>query len=130
MKFESHAQELILDPIERAYERASENTLEDARRVAGRHSRSGKFRDSLQLSEPVEVDGRLERRIGSPLSSAKAKEKGAYIRAKRGKYLVFDAGQGVRKVEAVRLAPQPAVAPAVTQFPVFMAARLVEELGR
>lgn len=130
MKLDSHAQERVLDPMDRAFDLAVDDTLADAKREASKHRRTGKFEGSLERTDAAAEGDRLIARIGSPLVSAKAKEKGAYIHAKRGKYLVFKVAGGVRKVEAVRLAPQPAVTPAGGRFPRFMAARLVEALGR
>ena len=124
MKLESHADRL-LERIHGAFEAAVDDTLELAHALAGKHSRTGKFAASLERTATVETDGRLEARIGSPLRSARAKEKGAWIAPKNGPYLVFNAGDGVRKVATgVRLAPQPAVVPAGQRFRDIMRARL------
>lgn len=128
MNFESHVDELVLEPMDRAFEDAVDDIVAAAQRFAARHSRTGTFERSITRSDTGRSADRLEARIGSPLVSAKAKEKGAFITAKRGKYLVFKVAGGVRKVESVRLAPQPAVTPAGQQFPRLMAARLVEAL--
>lgn len=127
MRFESHSRERIVLPAIAAFDQAVDDTLDQAQTNADRHSQTGKFATSLTRTDPREVaDGRHEARVGSPLSSAKAKERGAFIQAKRGPYLVFNAGDGVRKVSAVRLAPRPVVGPAVRRFPEFMRIRLVE----
>lgn len=128
MKLESHAKERIFDPIDDAFERAVDDARDLAQRNASAHSRTGKFERSIERTETAREGDRLEARIGSPLVSAKAKEKGAFIQAKRGPYLVFRVPGGVRKVESVRLAPQPAVTPAGAQFPRLMAARAAEAL--
>jgi hypothetical protein len=129
MRFQSFAQERVFDRIEGAFDAAVDDTVDEAQLLASRYSRTGKRERSITRTPPVEVgSGRIEARIGSPLVSAKAKEKGAYVQAKRGKYLVFRVPGGVVKVEAVRLAPQPAVAPAAARFPQFMAQRLAEAL--
>lgn len=121
--------EPIVRGIEAAFNLAVLDTRDEARAIAGRRSKTGKFASSIVESETEPTPAGLEARIGSTLQSAKAKEKGAYIAAKRGRHLVFDAGQGVRKVAAVRLAPQPAVTPAARKFGDFMTKRLREELG-
>lgn len=129
MRFESTARERIERHVRGAFEAAADDVVTLAQATARKDSRTGRFAGSITRTDAVDVGGgRLEARVGSPLSSARAKERGAYIRAKRGPYLVFNAGDGVRKVEAVRLAPQPAVTPAGARFPRLMAARL--EQGR
>lgn len=131
MKLESRADDLMRR-MDLAFELAVADARDDARAEASKHDRTGKFSASIVSSPPVDTGDGYEASIGSPLSSAKAKEKGAYITAKRGKYLVFDAGQGVRKVQAVRLRPQPAVTPAGRRFSApdgAMARRLREQLG-
>jgi len=130
VKFESHARERLLDPIANAFEAAVDDVVTLARANAARHSRTGTFERSITRTDTVETaSGRLEARVGSPLSSAKAKEKGAYIRARRGPYLVFQTNDGWRKVAAVRLAPQPAVAPAAARFQAILLAR-IKDAGR
>lgn len=129
MKLESRAEEVILGGVARAFEDAKKDTLVEARGVAAKRSRTGKFADSLELGDTDDQGDRLEARIGSPLVSARAKERGAYITAKRGPYLVFRTGDGWRKVKAVRLAPQPVVTPAARLFPQFMSQRLREVFG-
>lgn len=112
--------------IEAAFDAAVDDTMFEAQDIAERHSRTGKFADSITRTELVVSEGKLEARIGSPLASAKAKEKGAYIVPVKAPKLVFDAGQGIRKVDSVRLAPQPAVTPAGRRFAEFMTKRLRE----
>lgn len=131
MKLESNASD-VLRRVDLAFELAVADTRDLARENAAKHDRTGRFSDSIVSSPPIQTADGFEASIGSPLSSAKAKEKGAFIQAKRGRYLVFDAGQGVRKVEAVRLRPQPAVTPAGRRFAAPdgpMTQRLREQLG-
>lgn len=128
MKLESQAEHL-LGGIETAFTLAVEDTRDRARDIASRHDRTGRFSGSIQRSDIVGTSDGFEATIGSALSSARAKEKGAFIQARRGRYLVFDAGQGVRKVENVRLRPQPAVTPAGRAFSEPMTRRLQEQLG-
>lgn len=128
MKLVSNAEPLFRG-IAEAFDAAVLDVRDEARAIAGRHSRTGKFAASIVESETEPTTTGFEARVGSTLQSAKAKEKGAYIAAKRGKHLVFDAGQGVRKVAAVRLPPRPAVTPAGRRFGTFMSKRLREELG-
>lgn len=125
MNLISYADRLHL-AVANAFDAAVDDTLEEAVRNAERYSKSGKFADSLQRTDPVESTDRLEARIGSPLRSARAKERGAYIAAEKAKHLVFDAGQGVRKATAVRIPAQPAVTPAGRRFREFMTGRLRE----
>lgn len=117
------------DGIGRAFEAAKTDTLVEARGVAAKRSRTGRFAGSLEVTATESTSEGLEARLGSPLVSARAKEKGAFISAKRGPYLVFRTSDGWRKVKSVRLAPQPVVTPAGRLFPTFMDNRLREELG-
>lgn len=134
MRFESHAQERIVDPIEGAFDAAVDDTLEVARANARRYSRSGRFAASLTRTPTVRTGDRLEARIGSPLSSARAKERGAYIAAKRdipkfGRYLAVARPDGtLRKAEAVRLSPRPVVLPAGARWPELLRARFGQVL--
>lgn len=128
MRLVSHAEERLVRPIERAFDAAVDDTLELARAEARKHRRSGRFERSLIRTSVRDMGTRLEARIGSPLRSARAKEKGAFIQAKRGPYLVFPTNDGWRKVESVRLAPQPVVTPAGRRFRQVMAARLRQVL--
>lgn len=128
MKLESRAAEVFAG-VDAAFEAAVLDTAEEAQRLARQHSRTGKFAASIEASEIVATSEGLEARIGSPLSSAKAKEKGAYITPKRGDYLVFDAGSGIRRVKSVRLRPAPVVTPAGRRFDLFMTRRLKEVFG-
>lgn len=121
MRFESHAEERIIRPIAAAHDEAIDDTLEVARVRARQYRRTGRFEGSLTRSDAVEVSaGRREARIGSPLVSARVKERGAFIQAKRAEYLVFDAGHGVRKVKSVRVPATPVVTPAGHRFPALM----------
>lgn len=128
MRIESHP-EVIIDPLLDAFDEACIDALEDARQVAGRNSRTGRFAQSLTISETVHTATGLEASIGSPMRSAKAKEKGAFIQAKRGKYLTFKIDGQFKKVESVRLAPRPVVAPAGRRFPRYMTFRLRERFA-
>ena len=128
MRFESNADVLLAKPRQ-AFEAAVDDVVTLARAHAARNSRTGEFERSITRSETVDSGDRLEARVGSPLSSAKAKEKGAFIQAKRGRYLVFNAGDGVRKKESVRLRPQPAVTPAGQQFRSQLMPARLRELG-
>lgn len=124
MNLESHADRL-LDAIHRAHDEAVDDTLELAVEIAGRHSRSGKFADSLERTVSVDTGNGLEARIGSPLQSARAKEKGAWIAPKRAPYLTIRTRDGWRRIkDGVRLAPQPVVIPAGRRFGDFMRTRL------
>jgi hypothetical protein len=114
VKVESHP-ELLEDHARRAFDVAIEDTLTDARQRAPK--RTGAFARSLELSEIEDSAGRLSVRLGSSMSSARVKEAGGYIEARNSQYLVFDAGQGVRKVKAVRIKAQPTVVPAGRAFP-------------
>lgn len=130
MRFESRAREVILPRIRTAHDAATDDALAVARSNASRNSRTGRFERSLTRTETVPVGrDRLESRIGSPLNSARPKEKGAYIQAKRGPYLVFPTRDGWRKVRSVRLPARPVVTPAGRKFPQLMAARLRQVLG-
>lgn len=126
MKFESRADEILSRRAMTAFDRAVDDTLDVARVNARRHGRTGRFEASLQRTPAGVVGDRLAARVGSPMRSAKAKERGAYIQAQQTPYLVFDAGSGIRKVKAVRLPPRPVVGPAVARYPRLMAPRLRE----
>lgn len=122
---------ILLERSRAAHEAAVDDTLELAREIAGKHSRSGKFAASLQRTATVETSRGLETRIGSPLQSARAKEKGAWIAPKRAPYLTIKTADGWRRIkDGVRLAPQPAVTPAGARFRDFMKARLQQAGAR
>lgn len=128
MKLDSHADRLF-DRIREAHDAAVDDTLQLAVEIAGKHSKSGKFAASLQRTATVEdtnpYHNVLETRIGSPLASAKAKEKGAWIVPKRAPYLTIKTADGWRRIkDGVRLAPQPAVTPAGRRFGELVRARL------
>jgi hypothetical protein len=130
VKLESHVEERVMRPLAEAHDRAVDDTRDAAQRNASRYSRTGRFADSIERTPSVETQpGRMAARVGSPLVSARAKEKGAFIAAKRGDYLVFDAGSGVRKVRDVRLPARPVVGPAVARWPETFAARAREALA-
>jgi hypothetical protein len=78
MRIESHA-EVLVGEAEQAFTEARDDVLEEARHNAAKYSRTGKFERSLEATDVVEEDGRLVARVGSPLSSAAAKERGAYV---------------------------------------------------
>jgi hypothetical protein len=128
MRFESHAEQ-VFEGIDAAFEAAVLDTRDEAERIARQHSRTGKFAGSIEASEVEQVGGRLEARIGSPLVSARAKEKGAFIQAKNKPTLIIKTKDGWRRPKQVRLVPHPAVTPAGRKFGEFMAERLRQTIG-
>lgn len=101
--------------IERAFEAACDDVVEDAQDRAPK--RSGKFSKSIRKQRVPAPAGRLEAVIGSPLASARVKEMGAFIPAKRHDRLFIPFGDGsLRTPQAVRIGAQPTVAPAGRKF--------------
>lgn len=124
MRVETHDDMLLLEARE-AFTAARDDVLAEAYRQARKYSKSGKFADSIVATDVTEADGRLTASVGSPLVSARAKERGAYIEAKAGKWLTFMGNEGhLVRVAAVRIPKQPAVVPAGRLFIDFMRARL------
>lgn len=114
MRFEDRSAAL-LRRVDTAFELAADETVEDARRRAPR--KTGKWADSIRRTATRrDQGGRLVSTMGSPLVSALAHERGAYIQAKRAPYLVFRASGSVRKVNAVRIPARPAIGPAGRTF--------------
>lgn len=125
MRIESRGAEALIDLVEAAFDLAVDDTLELARAHAAKHSRTGGFAASLTRTPTVRDGDRLEARIGSPLSSARVKETGAFIQSQTGGMMRFrlDTGAWVT-LEAFRVPAQPAVAPAGGRFAAIMTARL------
>lgn len=121
MKLTTHPNVLV-DRAHRAFDGAVDDTLELARAKAVR--RLGRFAGSLTRTPTATQGDRLTARIGSPLSSARAHERGAFASAKSGSYMVFDPGGGWVKVASVQIPARPAVLPAGREFPRLMSARL------
>lgn len=122
MRYESHVFRLT-DRIPKAAKLAADDVVKDAQSRVRR--RTGKFQRSIKAKVENTATG-VRCEIGSPLASARIKERGGVIKARRGDFLVFNAGQGVRKVPSVRLTARPYLAPAGKQWPKFMTARLRE----
>lgn len=133
MRIESNAAAL-LEEVAAAFEAAKDDVVTEARRRAGKHSRTGRFRDSITDTETSVSDGELVARVGSPLVSAKVKETGGFIQSKRSAAEGRLAGHMRFRIrggpwvalEAFRIPAQPAVAPAGRFFPDFFRARLGE----
>jgi hypothetical protein len=116
--------EILLRRTEPAYERAVQDTVELAQQLAVKVS--GKWSKSI-TSKRISTGTKLVSHIGSPLSSARAHEKGAFIVPKNAPRLVFTLADGqVRSAESVRLTAQPAVLPAGARYPELMTKRLRE----
>lgn len=125
MKIESGASRLLA-LAEAAVDLAVDDTLEVARANAAKNARTGEFAGSLTRTPLRREGARVTARIGSPLASAKAKEVGAFVRAKKGPVMRFRAepsGEWVT-MEAFRVPAQPVVTPAGRQFPRILTARL------
>lgn len=121
MKVESHP-DVVEHGVRTGFETALTAAVEMGRQVAPK--RTGKYAGSIKTA-PVHDDGHgLHSAIGATVSSARAKELGAYITPKRAPRLVFNAGQGVRTADAVRLPPRPVIAKVVRRWPELMAAAL------
>lgn len=129
MKLQAYPERLLGRTVV-AFDRAVADTLDEARRVASRSSKTGRFERSL-TSSAIEARGSaVSATIGSPLSSARVKERGGYIQAKRGPFLVIPHPDGsMRKVKAVRIPKRPVVTVAGPRFVDFMTGRL-RELSR
>jgi hypothetical protein len=109
-----------------AYDRAVADVREEAVRRAPKGA-TGKFADSFKALRLPSATNVFDSVVGSSMSSARVKEKGGYIQARKHDTLFIPAGDGsVRRPVAVRIRPQPTVVPAGAMFPKFMAARLRE----
>jgi hypothetical protein len=116
---------VLIDRTLTAFHLAAGDTLEEAKRIAAPSSRTGRYERSLQLGETSVSPDRIEVSLGSPLRSATAKERGAYIQAKKADWLAIPMPDGtMRKVKAVRLPARPVVGRAGPRFVDFMTARL------
>jgi hypothetical protein len=129
MQIESHA-DVLLEEVVTAFWQATDDTLQEAKRRAGQHKRTGKFQDSLEATQPV-VDGEtLRSRVGSPLSSARVKELGGFMQPRHGSRIRFRLETGAWvTLQAFRVAARPVVVPAGRLFPDFFRARLAQLRG-
>jgi hypothetical protein len=117
----------ILQRGPQAHERAVADVVKDAQARAP--VASGKFKRSIR-SEVIERNERVTASIvGSPLASARVKERGGFMEAKRADRLYIPLGADVRSPESVRVAAQPTVVPAGDKYPDYMARRLKELSG-
>ena len=124
----THDYASMLSKMPTAFDKAVDDTVQAAQEIAGRNSVSGKFRDSitsLMVSGPA---GAVTAVIGSPLVSARVKEKGGYS-AGNPKLLLRLAGGEFRTADAVRIRATPAVTPAAAKFPELMTRRMREAAG-
>lgn len=113
----------LFDGFEQAFDGAVEDVVKEAQDRA--RKRTGTWAASITSQRVPAPAGAFAAVVGSPLSSAKAHEKGAFIQAKNSDYLYIPQSDGtVRKVKSVRLNPQPAVTPAGNHFPELMTQRL------
>jgi hypothetical protein len=119
----------VLNVCIQAHERAVADTLAEARSVAGRYSRTGKFANSLTSLDVAGPAGMLTTHIGSPLVSARVKEKGGYMAARTHSTLFIAYGDSVRRPTAVRVRATPVVSVAGPKYPQF-ATRRARELAR
>lgn len=126
----THDYRKLLSRTDAAFTKAAADTLEAAQEVAGRNARSGKFKDSLRI-EVVETSGlAITALLGSPLVSARVKEKGGYIEAKNAPRLMIPQDDGsYRSPAAVRIRATPVVTVAGPRFPEFMTRRMREAAG-
>lgn len=113
MKFESH-HEVILGKLEPALIEAADEVVERAEIRAPK--KTGKYAGSIRRSGVEGIARGLRVRVGSPVSSARVKELGGYMEAKRGPYLKIRTPDGWRTVKAVRVPAQPTVGPAAQEF--------------
>lgn len=119
----------LLAKNEDAFKKAAQDVEDEARRNAERNSRTGRF--AASLTHTVGRDGEvMVARVGSPLVSARVKEKGGFMQATRAATLTLPAGDGTaRRPESVRVRATPAVTPAGRRFPEFMTRRMREAAG-
>jgi hypothetical protein len=113
----------LFAPIEAAFDEAVADVVTEAQRRAPR--RTGKFADSIRSQRIPTPAGQFAALVGSPLISARVKEKGGYMAAKQHSTLFIPQSDGsVRRPQAVRVGAQPTVKPAGDQYKGFMTARL------
>jgi hypothetical protein len=112
------------------FEGAVEDTLGEAKRIADRYRRTGKFAGSLQSTRVSGARNQMNAVIGSPLVSARVKEKGGYIQARKHPTLYIPHPDGgLRTPSAVRIRATPIVTPAGAKFVDYMSARLRRSSG-
>lgn len=114
-----------------AFDEALAETVADAQQRAPK--RTGAFARSItskKITAPANAEAAV---VGSPLSSARVKEKGGYMQARKHDTLFIPQADGsVRRPVAVRVRAQPTVAPAASN-PAWsrrMTARLKAKVGR
>jgi hypothetical protein len=108
-----------------AFDVAVDDTVEYARQIAPRAT--GRFAASITRTDAVDEGGALVAHIGSPLVSARAHELGAFIMAKRARFLQFQVGgHWVRVLPpgGVRIRAHPTVLRAGPRFVEFMSRRM------
>lgn len=109
----------LLDHVNDSFERAVEQTLDDARRAV--RSKTGTFARSLRRGDTEHSGDQLRTVIGSPLASARVKERGGFMQAKKAKWLAIPQQDGsIRKVKSVRVPASPVVSVAGPRFLEYM----------
>lgn len=126
MRYERHFERLT-GKLPKVVGLATQDTLDGIRRRAPR--RSGKYAASIRADIQRDAKG-WKVVVGSPLRSTRIHEKGGIIRVRRAEYLVFNAGNGVRKVKEVRQRGKPHLEPGSREWPRNFAKRMREVVGR
>lgn len=109
-----------------AHEAAADDVVREARRRAPK--RTGKFAASIQHTPTRNIAGVYMSLVGSTMSSARVKEKGGYMQARKHSTLFIPQADGsVRRPRAVRVRAQPTIVPAGRMWPEFMTGRLREQ---
>jgi hypothetical protein len=116
----------LFDKVDQAFPKAVDDLLTEARANAQRNERTGKFRGSLRTEILAKAGQRRTAIVGSPLVSARAKEKGAFIQPKQGDRLFIPQDGELRTPTQVRIRATPVVTPAGEKWPELMTRRLQE----
>lgn len=112
--------------VEAAFDAAVNDVVTEAQRRAPKST--GKFAASIRSERVPGPAGVLIAVVGSPLVSARVKEKGGFMQPRKHEYLFIPQADGsVRKVKSVRVRAQPTVTPAGQKFPELMTRRMAEK---
>lgn len=125
----THDYSRLLGMTEPAFEAAVQDVEDAAKAEAEKHSRTGKFKDSITHTVGREGDDFVAR-VGSPLVSARVKEKGGFMQSNSGRGLLLRLPGGeYRTVQQVRVRATPVMAPAGAKFAEDMTRRMRERTG-
>ena len=118
-----HDYSKLLKRTEERFELAVQDVEDEAKRNADRNARTGKFSGSITHTIGRSGD-MLVARVGSPMVSARVKERGGFMQASASDTLYLPQAGEVRRPTSVRVRATPVVTPAGKKFPEFMSRRM------